>query len=88
MIKKLFTDLYADENIPYFDEDSGDAVFNYKEMGIANIALNNINLDEDDPDTIVFVRLLTWHIKFEKHKALIKELHEELMLVAWYPNRW
>ena len=76
MIKKLFTDLYADENIPYFDEDSGDAVFNYKEMGIANIALNNINLDEDDPDTIVFVRLLTWHIKFEKHKALIKELHE------------
>ena len=28
MIKKLFTDLYADENILYFNEDSDDAVFN------------------------------------------------------------
>ena len=32
MIKKLFTALYADENIPYFNEDSGDAVFNYNKM--------------------------------------------------------
>ena len=29
MIKKLFTDLYADENILYFYEDFDDAVFNY-----------------------------------------------------------
>ena len=30
--------------------------------------LNNINLDnnidEDDPDTIILVRCLAWHIKF------------------------
>ena len=31
--------------------------------------LNN-SFDEDDPDTIILIRLLTWHIKFEKHKAL------------------
>ena len=31
MIKKLFTALYADENILYFNVDSGDAVFNYDE---------------------------------------------------------
>ena len=48
-------------------------------MGILNIDLNNINLDdtsyeEDDPDTIIHIRLFAWHIKSEKHKALKKEL--------------
>ena len=62
MIKKLFTALYADENIFYFNEDSGDAIFNCSGMGILNIDLNNIslddNFDEDDPDTIILIRLL------------------------------
>ena len=92
MIKKLFTDLYADENILYLNEDSSNAIFNYNEMGILNIDLNCINLDdnnfeEDDPDTIIHVRLLAWHTKFEKRKALKKELNEELMPAAWHPNR-
>ena len=69
MIKILFTALYADENIFYFDEDSGNVVFISNEMDILNINLNNINLDnnnydKDDPDTIIHVRLLAWHIKF------------------------
>ena len=70
MIKELFTALYADENILYFNEDSRNVVFSCNEMGILNIDLNNINLD--NPDTIIFVRLLAWHIKFEKCKALKK----------------
>ena len=41
-------------------------------MGI----LNNINLDnnfdEDGLDTIILIRLLVWHIKFKKRKALKK----------------
>ena len=41
MIKELFTALYADENILYFYEDFDDAVFNYNEMSIVNIDLNN-----------------------------------------------
>ena len=45
-------------------------------MGILNIDLNNTNLDndseEDDPDTIILIRLLSWHIKFRKRKALKK----------------
>ena len=64
IIKEIFTALYADENILYFS----------KEMGIPNIDLNNINLDnnyaENDPDIIFLVRLLAWHIKFEKYKTL------------------
>ena len=66
-------------------------MFNCNEMGILNKDLYNINFDnnfdEDDPDTIL-IRLLGWHIKFEKHKALKKELTEELMPVAWHHNRW
>ena len=57
MIKKLFTALDADENILYFNEGSNDVLFNCSGMGILNIDLNNINLDnnfdEDDPDTII-----------------------------------
>ena len=92
MIKKLLTALYADENMLYFDEDSGNIVFSCNEMDILNINLNNINLDnnsdENDPGTIIHVSLLACRPKFEKHKALKKELDEELMLAAWYPNRW
>ena len=46
-------------------------------MCILNIDLNNFNFennfDEDDPDTIILVKLLAWHIKFEKRKALKKK---------------
>ena len=62
-------------------------------MGIRTIDLNNINLgdtnyDEDDPDSIILIILLTWRIKVEKRKALKKKLNEELMPVAWHPKRW
>ena len=57
MIKKLYTALYTDENILYFNEDSGNIVFSCNEMGVLNIDFNNINLDnnfdEDDPSTII-----------------------------------
>ena len=61
MIKKLFTALYADENILYFNEDSGNAVFNFNELGLVNINLNKISLDDNfdeyDPGAMVFGRL-------------------------------
>ena len=61
MIKKLFTALYADDNILYFIENSGNAVFHCNEMGIVNKDVNNINLDDinygkDDPDAIIHIR--------------------------------
>ena len=45
------------------------------DVGILSVNLNNINLDntnyeEDDPDTIVFGRILASHIEFQKHKEL------------------
>ena len=61
-------------------------------VGILNIDLNNIshdnNFDEDDLDTIILIRFSAWHIKFGKRKELKKELSEELMPLAWHPNRW
>ena len=60
IIKELFTALYADENILYFNEDSDNVVFSCNEMGILNIDINNINVDninEDDPDTIILINL-------------------------------
>ena len=62
-------------------------------MGIFSVDHNNINLDhtnydEDDPKAITRIGILAWYIKFENCKALKKELHEELMLIAWHPRRW
>ena len=63
-------------------------------MGIVNIDLNYINLDnnfdEDDPETIVLIRLLAQHIKFEKRKKLEKMIADEQMsdIPAWRLNRW
>ena len=44
-------------------------------MGILVVNLNNINLDdtnyeESEPDTVILVRILAWHSKFEKCKVL------------------
>ena len=86
-VKKLLPTLYVDDNVLYFNEDSVKVIFSCNEMGILNIDLNNINLDvtyynEDDPETIIHIRLLSWPTKFEKRKAFKKEFNEELMLVS------
>ena len=77
MIKKVFAALYTDKNIPYFNEDSSNVVFICNGMAILKIDINNISLDnnfgEDDPDTIILIRLLAWYTKFEKRKALTKK---------------
>ena len=84
MIKKFFTSWYKDENILYFHENFGNVVFNCNEMGTFNIDLNCINFDkdEDDPHNIIHVRLLVWHTKFEKSKALKKDISKELMSIV------
>ena len=47
MVKKLFTSSYAGKNILYLDEGSGNVVFNYNEMGILSIDLNDIKIDHE-----------------------------------------
>ena len=60
-------------------------------MGILRVDLDNINLNdnnfyEDDPEIIIYVKLLASHYIFKKHKVLKK--HKEFMPVAWHPTRW
>ena len=55
--------MYAGDGLLFFDEDSGDVTLYCNEMVILSVNLNNINLDninfdEDDPDTIILIRLL------------------------------
>ena len=57
MIKKLYTALFADDDI--------------FSVNLNNVNLDN-NFDEDWPDTIVLIRLLAWYSKFKKWKALRK----------------
>ena len=68
--------MYTNENIVCFNEDSADVTFCCNEIGILSVNLNNINLDnnsdKDDPHTFILIRLLAWHIIFEKRKALKK----------------
>ena len=63
-------------------------------MGFNTIDLNKFNLDndednfdDDDPEAINHVRLMTWCNRFKQRKACKKEIREELMLVAWHPTR-
>ena len=47
MIKEVFTALYTDENIIYFNEDSGSVIFSCSEMGILSIDISDINLENN-----------------------------------------
>ena len=91
--KLLLTSLYGDDSVLYFNEESGDVAFYYNEMSTCSIDFNNINLDDtnynqDDPENMINIRILAWHIKFEKGKALKQEINKELMLIVWHPRRW
>ena len=33
-----------------------------------NITFDDVNFDEDDPKTVIYVRLKAWHNKSKQHK--------------------
>ena len=91
MIKKLFTALYADESILYFTEHPGNVIFPCNEMGILNIDLNNVsldnNLDEDDSKLLFLSHFWLGILKLKNAKHL-KKISEKLMAIAQDPERW
>ena len=63
MIKKLHNALFPGDDIDFFNENSDNVTFSKDEMEILSVVLSNINLDdinfdEDDPETIIHVRLM------------------------------
>ena len=61
-------------------------------MGIFSVDLDNIkfddvNFDEDDPETIIHVRLMVWYYRFKQRKAFKEEISKELMPASWHATR-
>ena len=88
MLEKFHDALLVDDDILFFDEYFSKFTFFVNDMGILGVEIYQINLDddnnfyEDDSDTGIHVRVLAWHNKFEKCKALKKYISKELIPVA------
>ena len=93
MLEKLVNALHANNDILFYNEDFNKVTFITCQRHILAAALDKIKLDndnnfyEDNPDTIIHVRLLPWHSNFKKRKALKKKISEELMPIARYSKR-
>ena len=76
MLEKLDNVLHADDDILFYNKDFDKVTFISCQRYILTVDLDKINLDndnnfdEDDPDTIIYVRLLAWWTKFKNRKAL------------------
>ena len=57
-------------------------------VDLDNIILDNVNFDEDDPETIIHARLLSWRNRFKQRKVFRKKLSKELMPLAWHSRTW
>ena len=83
---KMITALFIEGDMLFLDEDSGNVTFRSDEMGILrdlnNMNLNNASFYEDDPKTIIHVKVLACHNKYEQHKAFKKDISTELIPVA------
>ena len=91
MIEKVDSAVLPNNYIAFEDLDSDFFAFFSRYIGLNSIDLNNINLDYDhsdycDPETINYVKIMTWH----KHIKIApkKKIYEKLLPVAWHPTRW
>ena len=70
--------MHANDDILFCNEYFDKVTFIATQRNILAVDLHRINRDndnelyEDDSDTIIHIRLLTWRINFEKRKALKK----------------
>ena len=93
VLENFHDTLLTYSDILFFDVDFSKVAFFANKMGILCVDLDKINLNDnnfykDDPETIIYVRLLAWHNKFKNHKALKKDINKELMFLEKHPKRW
>ena len=79
MIKIFFTAFYADKSILYFNKDSSNAFLICNEINVLNIDLII--------EILLFLSDIWLAILNLKNEKDLKKLNEELMAVAWHPNR-
>ena len=83
MLEKLDDTLFANDDVIFINEGSNNVKFFGGEIGILSVDLdktnlNDVSIDEDNPETISHVSLLAWRNKFEKHKALKKRYKQKI----------
>ena len=81
MIKNPDDAIFSND-IFFFDEDSGNVTFSSNKMGITSVDLNtanldNVNSDEDDPQTIINFRLMAWLNRLKECRAGKKDISKE-----------
>ena len=66
--------MFTNDNIVFFDEDSGNVTFSSYKIVLLNVDLNinldNVNSDEDDPETIIMSNLWLGAINLNNAKHL------------------
>ena len=78
MIKKLDNALFTEDDILFYESDnvtfSSDGIV-FPRIDLNNINLDDVNFDEDDPETIMttHVRLMAWQNNLKQHKAFLKK---------------
>ena len=85
MIKTLHNALFVDDDILFSEGDSYNVTFSNDEMGILSADLNNANCDGNDPETIIYVRLMTWYNRLSY--VFKKDMSKELMALALHSTR-
>ena len=94
IIEKCHDALLANNDILFSFEDFCKVIFFINNMGYLDVDLYKINFNndknfyEDDPETIIQIKLLPWWNKFEKRNALKKNISKDLMHVVWLLTRW
>ena len=77
MLENFDNALHANDDILFYNEDFDKVTFIANQKHILAVDLDKINLesnfDEDDPDTIIYIRILAWRSKSKKCKALKKD---------------
>ena len=69
---------FSNHDVVFVNEYSGNVIFSSDEMSILSvdldrIILDDVNFDEDDPETIFHVRLMTWLNRFKPRRAFKKD---------------
>ena len=85
MLEKIDNVIFFNDDV-VFNTDSDVTLFS-DAMCLANIYLNSISLDyvkshDDDPETIIHVRVMVWCNRYKQRKACKKEISKWLMSVA------
>ena len=67
------------DGIIFVNGDSDNVTIFSDDMGLVNVYLNNVsledvNFDNDDPETIIHVKFMVWCNRYKQHKTCKKEI--------------